>query len=389
MVTYKWEDLRGDNLPFGGQIAKGVRGFACNLWNKYPDKLAYGENPLLSPAKFFWNIVCAEEGVNRQPNVPFQGGQCPNVFYRIALFITYQSGVNENYTSGSYSGPISDVYIAPTPSNGDGVWVRYGTQNPQQTSVVRSNVSSNPVVAFDVTSVIRADGLADNCGSLPSTWRPILPPPQSGDETWNVDINDGDDVSLDIPLTWVDVNFEMPLTFNFEVGDIVVDVGGVTINFNDENEWNVNERSPEAADREFVSEDNDRIRDDIEREIEDFREKYEEDKRPPDLEDFDEETEEDVEEKEETDPEIQFVIITLTQSPKKGKTILLSNPDDNVYFIGYFAWTFNGARSIEVPVRKSRNVFKKPDWANGYAFYTVNNAKATVSTFTTKLTPEG
>lgn len=380
MVFYKWEDLRGDNLPFGGQLAKGARGFACNLWNKYPDKFTYGKDPLLAPAKFYWNIVCTEENVNRQPEAPFQGGQCRNVQYRVKLFITYRSGVTETYTSGLYTGPITDIYIASTPNNGNGVWIRYGIQTPQQTSIVRSNVSSNPVTAFTVLEVIRADGLPDNCGSLPGTWRPVLPPPQPGDETWNVDIKEDGDNSLTIPLGWFDIDFSVPLTIKFEVGDVIVDVGGITVNFNLDNDWNVGDNPPPST----FNEDDRETLNDTKETVEDFREVYDENQKPFDREDFDEEEKPETDKEEETDPEIVFVKVVVTTSPIERKTVLNKNVEDTFFWAGYFCWTVDGARTTHVVVQKFSNIYKKPTWADGYVVFAVNGARLQVSTFKRK-----
>lgn len=419
MVTYKWEDLRGDNLPFGGQIAKGARGFACNLWNKYPDRLAYGKDPLLSPAKFYWNIVCAEEGVNRQPDPPpFAGGQCEGVIYRVSTQRTRYTFVNGTFAKivdpisvGNYTGAIIGMRRGQQINQGSGTingtpyaFITYlyefvyasGNSVISNFSVLEEfSMPPAPDQGVRIVGLARNDGQLDNCGNPPSVWIPTLPSPQPGDETWNVSINDGNDVDLDIPLAWIDADFEMPLTFNFEVGEIVVDVGGVTIEFDKDNEWNTNERSTEFPDREFITEENNRIRDDIQDTVEDvkdtvedIKDTIEEDKKPPNLNDYEEDKQEDVEEVEETDSEISFVQITLAQSPKKGKTILMTNPENNVYFIGYFAWTYERARSMEYPVRKRKNIFVKPPWATGYAYYSVNGASADISTFKKKLAPE-
>jgi hypothetical protein len=404
MVTYKWEDIRGDNLPFGGQIAKGVRGFACNIWNKYPDRLAYDRDPLLSPAKFFWNIVCAEEGVNRQPTPPpFQGGQCSGVLYTVDLdanlYIVFQNQfIGRIIRTIQIVGPIAQAGILIDPASG---YTIVGAINTTGT-VVSGWATTRPLCpptcipdAVDLATstctvnIRRSDGLPDNCGNLPTQWFPILPAPQPGDETWNVNITEpGSDNDLTIPLGWFDVDFNLPLTFNFEVGDIIVDVGGVTINFDKDNEWNTNEQDNNAVDKDFITNDNDRIRDDIQDTIDDLKDTIEEDKEPPNPNDYDEDKQDDVDQVEETDPEISFVRITMARPPKKGKTILMTNPEDNVYFIGYFAWTYERARHIEYPVRKKQNIYVKPSWATGYAYYSVNGATADISTFKKKLAPE-
>jgi len=72
----------------------------------------------------------------------------------------------------------------------------------------------------------------------------------------------------------------------------------------------------------------------------------------------------------------------------KWKTIILPNPSDNTFFAGYFAWKLDDWRGEEIPIRKSKHIFIKPNWANGYRVYTVNTSSIKVTDFLIPTEPE-
>ena len=100
---------------------------------------------------------------------------------------------------------------------------------------------------------------------------------------------------------------------------------------------------------------------------------------------------EEQEEQEEEEKEVEgikYVLLTITKYPSKGKTIIHANDANNTYFAGYFSWLIkvNGVnyRTEEVPIRKEKMIFKAPDDATGYAYYTVNNAAITATEYIKK-----
>lgn len=94
---------------------------------------------------------------------------------------------------------------------------------------------------------------------------------------------------------------------------------------------------------------------------------------------------EEIEEVEVEDEEIDWVLVTITTPPSGGKTILQSNPENNDYFAGYFAWvlTEGGVYWLEQkPIRKIRQAFRAPENISGYRIYAVNDAKLQARQYT-------
>lgn len=387
MTTYKWFDL-GDNVPFFGDIARGTRGFICQLWSKYPDRFTYGKNAATAPAKFFWNKVCEEENINEQPPPPdFEGGQCNTVYYFV--YVKYLRTNCSNNTSvertiGPYDmyGPIRSVNIDNLGS----------CEGPKNLTIKGKNASGGDrtltilvdgegaKVENPQITITRPDGLPDNCGNLPSTFPPTQPP-LPGQETYNVTINDGSDVNLNIPLIWNKVDFNMPITFDFDAGDASVDIDGIDINLDIDNDWNLN-KNPDSDG--FQPSDRN-TSDNINNTVNNINTTINLDRKPFEEDDFDSEENPPAEEEEVEDKFIDFVQVNVVGYPKDGKIILNKKEEDTFFWAGYFCWTVDGARTTHVVIQKLLNIYKKPSWATGYALFSVNGAVLQTTMFKKKV----
>lgn len=405
MVTYKWEDLRGDNVPFAGQLAKGARGMFCNLWNKYPDRFT-NNDPVTGPAKWYFNIVCSEEGVNRQPDPPpFSGGQCP-VVYRVVTRATFHMtdgrrpgdtvDVVVEYIFNNVGGPLGlNSVQTPTPQSPN-----FGGSNRAPRAAVKGNLDNawsvigtpfygwgdytdNSTLSHQIVGVTRVDGLPDDCGSLPSVWKPILPTPQPGDETWNVDIPDVTGPDLTIPLGWFDIDFSVPVTLNFEVGDIVIDVGGVTVNFNVNNEWNIGENPDSSKLPDDITED---IKD-TKKTVDDIKTTQEEEKKQFDKTEYDSAVYTTETDFQLNNSNIDYVEIYVIRDPKKGKVITNFSPENTFFWAGYFCWTASGSCAPQVKIEKFANFYSRPNWATGISVFCVNGSKLQINIYTKKVVP--
>lgn len=399
-MFYSWDDLKDDNGDFGSQLANNARNFACRLWEQYPKNFV-GDNPVSAPIKWFWNQVCEQPPLEQPPQQPdpppFSGGQCN---FRYNLFLRFNrvdlvgpSGNQECVTSadpqahfpidpygnrGYFWGPIGGVKLVTFDNtncggflniqvlcHGVGSNTRLSTQQWVQVNILPGGTGSSGRLTGIAQQQVKPypGSPSDTCGDLPPDF-PDSEPPEPGEEIYNVNIKDGDDLSLEFPLIWNDVDFKIPLKFDFEVGDIHFNFDGIDLNFNPNNDWKLNNNNQSINQKFQLFLDSGGGGGGI-----------------PDLEDLDEETEEEIEEKEEENPKIEAVLIEVVSVPKKGKTIVLPNSEDNTFFAGYFSWTLNGFRGVEMPIRKKKNVYVKPSWANGFRAYTVNLAKINVSTY--------
>jgi hypothetical protein len=121
---------------------------------------------------------------------PFTGGQCVGIAYRIQVAVTYSDGtfyavlVNTNLGQSATplsdatmlaggkncTGPIATVGFGTVLSNGKFVTVN-GVENDGTSFGFAESRSFNtrPPLSISIYRVIRADGLPDTCGNLPST----------------------------------------------------------------------------------------------------------------------------------------------------------------------------------------------------------------------------
>lgn len=387
MVSFDFEELLGDDTFFGKRIARGARNLACTIWNKYPDQWTKAD-PLTSPIKFFWNNVCEPENVNKQP-IPqdFTGGQCPEIYrFRLQINVPVQGWIDFGLNFLGY-GALGGARLVAIPPAEQAIQVLcFGNaastgRFPQQQWIEFTRTNTEPT-GVRLSNIVRQDGQPDNCGNPPPYFPPTIPP-QPGVENTNITVNDGGDTDLTIPIGWFDIDFSVPITFKFEVGDIVLDVGGITINFDKDNEWNIYDNPPVA---DLPPEAKDQI-DDIQDTVKEVDKTLEEEKKKFDKIEYDEQVFNTCSFLEFTDSSVDFVEIIVTKVPIKSKLIANENPNDTFFWAGYFCWTVGNARTTHVVVQKTDNFYKRPDWATGFAFFCVNDACARIIVYTKKIVP--
>lgn len=385
----KFRDIGNDLMHH--QMMNGGRKFACQLWTLYPDQWSKNKNLGSNLVESFWNNVCEDPPPPKFP--PFQGGQCPvvyDIFYREGDNPGQEPTLNagRNVTSARLQGPLTEVSVRETENTAYLTVVNYIGIERKAEGGHRGSTYKRKVF------VVRADNQPDTCGNPPPVYPPTTPP-QPGQETYNAPINNNDGTDFTVPLGWFDIDFELPMTIN--VGPpqldftLEIDVDGINLDFGPEGEFPDGTPKPTGTggeNKEFTDGLDD-LGNDIADKTDDIIDRIDDVGGLPsiDLNDYTEtEIPEDVDE-EIADPDIEFVKIEVLELPKKGKTIVLPNPDDTTFFAGYFTWLVDDLRDIEVPIRKSKNVYVKPTWATGFRAYSVNNSKIRISIFKKKLTP--
>jgi hypothetical protein len=206
--------------------------------------------------------LCNDEPPNQpslEPVPPsFTGGQCP-VLYT----------VNYNVTYDTRSIPPPNIITAPQSVNF--VWgtikgLRIDRSASLHQLVIIGGASGNPgsnvdygafavvpasgqgILSAEITSVARQDGMPDNCGDLPSTDPPLIPP---DDSTTDFPIvytnNDGIDITVDARFVLgniqvdVDNNISVPFTLSFapefslSLNGTINQNGDVNINYGNPN----------------------------------------------------------------------------------------------------------------------------------------------------------
>ena len=168
--------------PSEGIIGNVVR-TACNGWSTSPtSNIPFGasNNFMRELCNPYFNSIGAEapEGV-----VPFPGGQCPGVTYRVrAMGPQASTGDDFQWALVDVVGPISVAEVIRRPFQFDPALTQVGWK-----IVSASGVTDNPRLAFEGCSgpsctsglrivISRLDGLPDNCGDPRVVYRPGTAP---------------------------------------------------------------------------------------------------------------------------------------------------------------------------------------------------------------------
>ena len=86
---------------------------------------------------------------------------------------------------------------------------------------------------------------------------------------------------------------------------------------------------------------------------------------------------------------IKILQVTITKEPAKDRSIIKNSlvVPDTLYYAGYVSFTYNDIPSgEEIPIRRLRNNFIFPEFADGYKLYPVNYAELSASVLTMEVT---
>lgn len=364
MGFLSWQDVININEETGsfvGKIAKKAGRQVCKWYRKYP-----GLWDIQPGQKGFLNQVCPPLGEPPSGGYfEWTGGQCA-LSYTVIWRYGNSSGVVPTINVGTNITSISGN-IGPIASINTSVSGNIGTLTVVDAlNVTRTATGTMPPADRIRKIFVRPpSGSIDNCGNTTDI---PYPPDETIDENdfnftitnenntnnYNTNYNDLDFIYVRPP------NITFPLNINIGGIDFKLDIDGFEFDTNPPNNDDLNDKLDDIYDKI----DNIDLED-----------------QPINLDDLDETVEEDVQEAEEEDDKIKAILIEVISLPKKGKTIILPNVDDNTFFAGYFSWTLNDYRSTELPIRKRKNVFVKPSWATGYRAYTVNLARIKIKTY--------
>lgn len=386
---------------FLAKAADGAANFACGLYKDFPGALI---NPVPIPFRDigsgFMDSLCGKRpaGLPLPFKPPFSGGQCQTT-YDVGIRQTTPSTTGGqpvvNNTTSRITGQVIGVQrISNDPVTGNANWqLLYQTPTGVQTATARAGINPNASVA--ITSIVRVDGLPDNCGDRPPGYPdvPIPPDRTSGDIT----INQDDGTTLNIPIVYAPITptLEISPRFNFDLGGLQFsfDAGGVTINnaLNPSDPINRDYLPPGAGDTINNLGDNitnlgDNITNlgdtvnNINDVVNDIKEspcecpEFNPDEVVPDP-----KTEDDPKE-EEGDPTIESVEVTLTSVPRNARSQSGSDAPDVVY-AGWFEWKRGEFCFPREPIHFKQSIFKNLVGADGFAYtvYEGFRAKHTIN----------
>lgn len=401
------EDLGGEAVSFADKIGEASINFACTMWEIYPDRLTNNRSLGTSIIRGAMTELCNE----KQPPPLSIPPECEAI---MLIFGTYTS---KNLSAGgcdvtawwrSKSGvPLSDL----------------GSNTPVELSTTRMGLVGKSGAEYDISRIsqaqfdtndlvnqstnnnilFRAEGETCTNRTIPGDGHsfifekvvqqnilpescnddvqfPVSSPPPNISRSYSISVGDtfqNYEVNL---VNNLDGSFSFPLTFNWG-GDlnISLDLGG--LNYDNGNDNDGGGSSDTSDSDNDVGVHNPSGREFVEVFPEPSFEETEFTPEPPDGTEVDEE----LEEVEEEDESVEWVLVSVSTAPTRGKAKIHASEKNVDHFAGFFSWTISvGSASYrleELPIRKARHAFKKPDGVTGYNLYAVNGAKLKVTKY--------
>lgn len=244
--TFTYGDLNSDQTTTTNDglrnVANTAANFACDLYQNYAQATTGFGDPtgLGGFLNGIYSHLCGPRNKTpaAPPVAPFNGGQCLNKSYKVTTRVTKPDTSTYTTLWPSLNGPIKGVQIIQNPSS---AW-QYGVistgTSPLAGDVMNPEVSSNFRSGLDgykveIISIVRNDGLPDNCGD-PSPQFPS-PPPKTTDLNKTTNVNIGAGVVIAAPVTFIPVtnNANIQLNPQFQIGvgpfNVTFDAGGITV----------------------------------------------------------------------------------------------------------------------------------------------------------------
>lgn len=249
---------------FTDEVTNALRNGYCSIVGSYANFLeqnfpAFGivPNPGLGAARLAQRLFCNSEPPDEPPPIDpgFTGGQCVGVTYRVTCSITFPFGGSPVTVNPQrlVTGPITFVGTERVSSTSIRTIIR--SSGGSVTTEVDSYSSSEENVdqyTLNSVSVIRPDGLPDNCGDPDPLPPPPPPPPPDGFNVIDVDVtytdNSGNDITVPIVAVFAPVviagngNVFAPVRVNVPVdadlnlnGTLNLTTGDINLNFGDQN----------------------------------------------------------------------------------------------------------------------------------------------------------
>lgn len=216
---------------FVAALEEAVKSSLCRMMDGLGDSLwTWGQGTgdgalsyLTNPASFIFRKFCNDEPPPA-PAPPFEGGQCVCRLYNVTASGSDSTG-GFSFTA-QFWGPILDLSEGTNPSGTKLKITSYGTgvgacQQGPVANTWGDRILYPPISAQ--YSISTADGLPDECGSLPTEDAPLPP-------NWNIDNTDitytnKDGLDLTIPLVFawgyadLDFNANFRIPFTLRLGD--------------------------------------------------------------------------------------------------------------------------------------------------------------------------
>lgn len=254
-----FESSGKSTLDFTERLRDGIATFACNLWEQFPAWMTQNANPQTAFLRGFYNSMCSPiQPPVPPPDVSFVGGQCPGVEYDVTVnFFTTNIGTCVITSQGNVvkrvTGPIQGIEFVPNPnvtststcrSGSDedvvlGDWYVIG-QNGQQVGIINGyrwiqNPNQSPLSGATIVTIVRVDGLPDDCGDPPLGYPPNFPTSDDLRTILVIPNFDGLDAEFELVYNQTNNTYNFPTSFKINGVNLTLDLGGITIYGNPQN----------------------------------------------------------------------------------------------------------------------------------------------------------
>lgn len=383
----KWNDFnlnkKAKKQDFSTSLFTEALTVVCNIHKKYPNR------PLQHPlAKYLLDQSCRSIGIPISEPAGVFGGAC-YVPYRLTgtcLDLNRPSTGKPCKTPAVWVFPITipgaiiDVVYTQAVNQDITMTVSFKTSPTAQVNQISSTIgwlkgkfagtsaqmrwglacneaddvrNVTQIGGFNAT---RIDGLPDDCGNAKPDY-PNNPSPSPSDyqgtfEVTNIDNSDNVVSNRRFNYDFYSPELGFPINFN---------ISGHEFNFNFEglntgtDKDNFDGSEPPSSnggdnDKDFIPEDYDEI------------------------EEGQEEEQIEVEK-----PDIEYVVVIVTQDPDKRRVMTFNDPELRHMYAGYFCWTIQtNTDNTHMPyttITKEKNIYRRPQGATGFRAYTINGAK--------------
>lgn len=236
----------GDNVgDFLRGAADAAGNAACGMYKDYPGAFAPATvfdvpTPLSEASRGLMDSLCSGRvELPPPPTVPFKGGQCEKILYRVEFRYTR---TNPDGSTSAAGGSAITIYgslkgLSTEPGVGAGTTNWYFTGKKFDGTVDRRTVGANFPNNLNVTvfSVARADARPDTCGDPKPGYPPQVVPPSRSSGTTSITNNTGGNITIPFAYVPITPTLEFSPQVRVDLGGINVrfDLGGVDVQFPD------------------------------------------------------------------------------------------------------------------------------------------------------------
>lgn len=246
---YDWSEwtneMAGGAKDLAGEVGQAAKQVYCNLVQTSPFSAMYDNKLTLPVVKRALKNFCGQDPPP-PPELPFTGGQCAAILYRVSYRYKVTEGAAEVAEIASVWGSVRGLEVRDYSATSKVLSISAGdgtVQDNQKYYDIRfAATSTSPFPSYSIDNVVRGDNQPDTCGDLPEPfYDPTDPPPPSSitNVTTNVTNNYGDNNDYDVTINPDGGgHIRFPPILNVNGVSVSVDATGVSIG-----EININRRS--------------------------------------------------------------------------------------------------------------------------------------------------